>query len=69
MNLIFLGQFTLNISIGPSGGQVFSQWSTYSSCSDTCGQGVKFRTRTCDSGACSSTDLTETAPCNEGGCK
>ena len=48
---------------------VLSQWSTYSSCSDTCGQGVKTRTRTCDQGDCTGEDLFENAVCNEGGCK
>ena len=72
MNIIFMGQFTFNMFIGPSGGQVFSHWSEYSSCSDTCGEGVKSRTRTCDQGNCAMihwSELREMVSCNEGGCK
>ena len=48
---------------------LFSEWTDYSSCSDTCGQGVKIRTRECTQGACDSSDLVDTVACNEGGCK
>ena len=74
MNIIFLGQFTLNTFIGPSDGKVFSHWSEYSSCSQTCGSGSKSRERTCDEvaspGSCMThwSELIQYDSCNEGDC-
>ena len=51
---------------------MFSTWTEYSSCTTTCGEGSKTRTRTCIGGICSratEADLTETSICNERGCK
>lgn len=50
---------------------VFSEWTEYSSCTTTCGEGSKTRTRTCIGGICSraaEADLTEISSCNERGC-
>ena len=52
--------------------EVFSAWSQYSSCSETCGNGSKVRSRQCISGICSlaaKTELYETHACYEGDCK
>ena len=51
---------------------VYSEWSEYSTCSATCGEGTTTRTRTCIGGICSratEADLLETSVCNERGCK
>ena len=51
---------------------VFSAWGQYSSCSKTCGNGNKVRSRECISGICSlatTTELTETEACYESYCK
>ena len=51
---------------------VFSAWGQYSSCSETCGNGNKVRSRECISGVCSlatTTELTESEACYEGHCK
>ena len=51
---------------------VFSEWTEYSSCTTTCGEGSKTRTRTCIGGICSraaEADLTEISICNERGCE
>ena len=51
---------------------VYSEWSEYSSCSATCGEGFKTRRRRCIGGICSratESDLSETTNCNKTGCK
>ena len=51
---------------------MFSEWTEYSSCTATCGEGSKTRTRTCIGGICSratEADLTEISICNERGCE
>ena len=51
---------------------VFSAWGQYSSCSKTCGNGNKVRSRECIGGICSlasKTELTETEACYESDCK
>ena len=52
---------------------VFTEWSDWSTCSVSCGNGVQNRTRSCESGCSSivspviSSDLTETQACDAGG--
>ena len=50
-------------------------WSEWTPCSDTCGQGLKSRSRTCDIppnaenvGECAAADLLQVEECNLGGC-
>ena len=50
----------------------FTSWTTWSTCSKTCGDGKKTRERQCVSGTCSLAspeDLTETLTCYEQDCK
>jgi hypothetical protein len=49
--------FDLYISVG-----FWSEWSSYSGCSKTCGIGNKSRSRVCKGGPCSG-DTQETQPC------
>ena len=51
---------------------VYSEWTQYTSCSATCGEGTTTRTRTCIGGICSratDADIFETSICNERGCE
>ena len=51
---------------------VFGPYNDWSTCSKTCGDGRKHRTRACISGVCSNVspdDLIEYAVCNEGPCE
>ena len=64
MNRNIFKYIYLNIS-------VYSDWSEYTNCSKTCGEGQKTRTRSCIGGTCSlatDNDLNETATCNDRGC-
>ena len=47
----------------------WDNWSAYGSCSLSCGDGQKTRSRTCSTdGACVG-DLTETIECSDGACR
>ena len=54
-----------------SGPPEFSAWGTWSTCSMTCGDGTKTRTRSCNAHCdyVTSEDKVETGTCNEGVCK
>ena len=51
---------------------VWSEWTEFTSCSASCGEGTTTRTRTCIGGICSratDADIFETSVCNEIGCE
>ena len=60
--------FSNQMSSGPP---EFSAWGTWSTCSMTCGDGTKTRTRSCNAHCdyVTSEDKVETGTCNEGVCK
>ena len=67
MNNNFHCFFPCNPAPSFTGGE-WGAWSDYNSCSETCGEGVKTRTRTCPTGRFCSGDATETATCTEAEC-
>ena len=46
----------------------WGSWSSWSSCTKTCGQGLKSRTRKCDSQNCDDGDISQSEDCNSGPC-
>ena len=71
-SIIFLYQISINNVFSANGG--WSSYGTYTSCTVTCGGGLKYRTRTCTNPApfgggdsCSGSDTQSTA-CNTDAC-